>query len=1274
MKKVLSLLLAFVLITSSFTCTSLLPATAANENLWTKRTGADIVKFSAPYLGLNSSNATGFSFWNPEYTYFCVKMPELESGKKYKFSAAFNGLNANVSVVDFGILNKTEFGQMQSNTSNYYSFPSSVKKLVSNTSYGATPIEITPYEFTADGTEYYLGFRMGGSTNKTGTAYLYLSNISLTEVSSDVLEITVTDGSAMVDGETVSSAKAGEEITLSFNDASDKIFKKWEVMSNNVTLADETNPNTSFIMPNESVSIKAVYGINIWSNIVSEDVKSYSGYGGFTGYNGSKKQLNLNTMFWQSVSVKLPELKKNTIYKISMDRSFGSTIQGNGTGSLSNFTMNLISQTEHDLASNTIPSGYIKQLSDSSALIESISAEFTTGEITTYYLAIRVNGTYGDLSLNNLVLEEIGSVPEQNKPADNYYENSENWGLYSSSAVDGAAPNKSGWQKASNSTAEVKTGNNSLKIEGNGKFFAVPLEMDSFTVGKRYVFKFHYYVPEGATMFNNKSWFDHICVIKKGTTVDSNGMPLISDVIANGPIATWNTISVTFEVADETQLFFGFRTGMGAGSQFFYIDDVSIIEAADNYLENSANWGLYSDSLVDGNGPIKSGWQQAINSNSQVKIGNNSLKIEGNGKFFAVPLEMNKLIIGKRYVLKFQYYIPEGATKLNNKSWFDHISIIEKGTMVDSNGMPSITNVVADGSAKTWNTMSIAFEVKDNTPLFFGFRTGMGEGNQWFYIDDISIDYAVDNYFENSEHWGMYSSQEVDGTGPNKLSWQQAANTTSMVLVGNNSLKIEGNGKYFAIPLEMDKLTVGKSYVLKFQYYVPNGSTMFNNNSWFDHVGIIPEGTTTDLHGNTPDGGIIANGPIATWNTMEVTFKVRDNTQLYFGLRTGMGTGGQLFYMDDVSLAEGVGSNVLHPGPSDVLTLDFDKDFKYSFTPADRMAVEETKDRNGKTTKALHIFEGVYSSTVFPNWDTVRSDKDLILSFPVKEYSAYEVSVWVKVETLNDANIGAYLGLFYDYDSDNYSANQITYTPYNKIFEKGGWQQYTITFTAAKGQEYASFGIDASRTPSSVWIDDIVYKEIKPGVLDETELCYCEDYFNLALQSDLDISDKITKNTTLKIPLVKAGLYTLGIDLSGSGRVIFSSDAQCKKILKAITVSGVEKRIGYNMWLSEIDGGFYIHFIPDSSGIAYKDLHLFASKAISLGSDMGYAENINYPEREYNPVYVNGDFPQDSNNQSNTIENSPQTGDNSYLICVIILLSLSGLLVVASRKRYNEFL
>ena len=71
--------------------------------------------------------------------------------------------------------------------------------------------------------------------------------------------ITLENGKAYAGGEEITTAKKGTEVTIKADDLGGKVFDRWEIVSGNVTLEGADKAETTFTMPAESISLKAVY-------------------------------------------------------------------------------------------------------------------------------------------------------------------------------------------------------------------------------------------------------------------------------------------------------------------------------------------------------------------------------------------------------------------------------------------------------------------------------------------------------------------------------------------------------------------------------------------------------------------------------------------------------------------------------------------------------------------------------------------------------------------------------------------------------------------------------------------------------------------------------------------------------------------------------------------------------------------------------------------------------------------------------------------------------
>ena len=71
--------------------------------------------------------------------------------------------------------------------------------------------------------------------------------------------ITLENGKAYAGGEEITTAKKGTEVAIKADNLDGKVFDHWEIVSGNVALKDADKAETTFTMPAEPISLKAVY-------------------------------------------------------------------------------------------------------------------------------------------------------------------------------------------------------------------------------------------------------------------------------------------------------------------------------------------------------------------------------------------------------------------------------------------------------------------------------------------------------------------------------------------------------------------------------------------------------------------------------------------------------------------------------------------------------------------------------------------------------------------------------------------------------------------------------------------------------------------------------------------------------------------------------------------------------------------------------------------------------------------------------------------------------
>lgn len=257
------------------------------------------------------------------YNKFYVKLPSnLEVGTSYDLSFYYNNHvipNTPASINNIYIATQAQLDAASFTDSQ--KIASSVKLDLGNDVWPTISAEFTPTEDT----QYYLVFN---------NAYVYrlkVGGFSLKNVLKNA--IAVENGTA-----DRTSAKAGETVTITATPAKTQAFYYWEVTSGNVELSDKFSKTATFVMPEEDVSVKAVFIDNLWVNLSADDwftrqvstkvddpltleeKKMTDVYPEKFTYT-EDGTFSLEGAGSKSYYVKLPDLTQNTEYRISFDYS-----------------------------------------------------------------------------------------------------------------------------------------------------------------------------------------------------------------------------------------------------------------------------------------------------------------------------------------------------------------------------------------------------------------------------------------------------------------------------------------------------------------------------------------------------------------------------------------------------------------------------------------------------------------------------------------------------------------------------------------------------------------------------------------------------------------------------------------------------------------------------------------------------------------------------------------------------------------------------------------
>ncbi len=147
--------------------------------------------------------------------------------------------------------------------------PNGLVTKISAVSEGATGATITISGTPTESMSRYVELNIPKEVLATGNDSVITTKYNSEAVFSIVnpvsYNITVKDGISRVDGAIQSSAKEGATVTIKANDKAGYVFDKWVVVSGDFTLVDENNKETTFVMPESYVEIKATYKEIVYS-------------------------------------------------------------------------------------------------------------------------------------------------------------------------------------------------------------------------------------------------------------------------------------------------------------------------------------------------------------------------------------------------------------------------------------------------------------------------------------------------------------------------------------------------------------------------------------------------------------------------------------------------------------------------------------------------------------------------------------------------------------------------------------------------------------------------------------------------------------------------------------------------------------------------------------------------------------------------------------------------------------------------------------------------
>ena len=331
---------------------------------------------------------TKYKVTDAYYTTFYVKLPQLEKNTEYFISFSYdNSINEKNpgEIEQIHILNDSQLASVDSNGKVTDSGATLIGKNIPLDN-GEWRLFSGYFTTSSEDTNYYLNF-------KTGYAYwFYLSNFTLKKTVPRAVEIT--NGTA-----DKGTAKVGETVTVTTTTAANQRFMGWNVIKGETTLENPLSTETTFVMPDSSVEIKAEYYENLWANIDTSyfgtnDKTTPSGFG-FEAYKDGNygTAFNIKNSYYTSFYVKLPALDVNEEYNISF--KYDNVLGGNKGEILK---IDLLTEDEIATADDNgnVKSSVGKRLGTNLALDKgkwsTLGYTFTTDEAATnYYLNVQTN-------------------------------------------------------------------------------------------------------------------------------------------------------------------------------------------------------------------------------------------------------------------------------------------------------------------------------------------------------------------------------------------------------------------------------------------------------------------------------------------------------------------------------------------------------------------------------------------------------------------------------------------------------------------------------------------------------------------------------------------------------------------------------------------------------------------------------------------------------------------------------------------------------------------
>lgn len=784
-----------------------------------------------------------------------------------------------------------------------------------------------------------------------------------------------------------------------------------------------------------------------------------------------------------------------------------------------------------------------------------------------------------------------------------------------------------------------------------------------------------------------------------------------NDTTISDSTGIWQEIKVPFSSGNNQKM----SLVLCVVADEIWLDELTLLEKKEENPPTPPinEWTIYSSEsqFIGTNGILAGSWTKVFEDKSGAHDSNgdqSSYYIKAKWQKVAKLITVEK---NKQYYFSFKYYTDSTATVSSNISSFFAVGIAaENGAVVP--GKDGFYSCISNGSAYTANDGLISNRKNFNATISSSITGEFQEVNIPFYsgnnekmflvltpvvepiwLDELelhegSIPVPPKDYGTPKDVWTIdfedsskqYSATDgidvVDVIGYNgqktKALHTVPGKRDGALFLNYNTTTFD-NDPIYTIPLLPKRI-----YELSWRVKIKENTGTIK---WLAFI--------TCYNGERKDVAILNSAKQGEWLQYKVLLQTQEE-QDHFSFAFNAGTTAPEMWVDDIQVAltnytTFEGWNI----EQGKYLVDFEAATKYftDYNSNTRFEIAETNSYEGKTTRALHVLPGSYTSTSYLNYTTTMNDTDPVFSFPVESGKAYRFSFRFKFAP-KQRNIG-FFSAYATYKGTTLSqmtAFNLAKAPSTDIWE-GNWMYYSVRFIAGKDQDKVTFAFNASKNPAEAWFDDILVEKIQPGVQETTKASYCEDFYNLALKSNhIESALQTKKQTVIAFHLKANTFYTLGaaIAANSGSKLYLSFDGQepIKSYASELKTSvfssdGLEKRLGFNFMTN--DTGLTYLIVQNNQLNSIKDLSLFETYAIAGASDWIFGKE-NKPEvdqselQEAKELIVFGSKAEaEFLNESVISEGEiPKTGETNAVIPALVILVSSTLLVVITTQKNKK--